>query len=155
MGIEPMLGQHLWHMRYKLIGASNYTNLPFKIGSRGGTRILTPLLATDFLTTITFVTRFVSQRIYRSVQSFRDLLFSICLQSGLYLNHCLRFRFLPSSLYTFIFRCLARYQEFKPFTDFDKLHLKGFPIKAQISSSPLCLPFHHSTIKFYSIKNLF
>ena len=48
MGIEPMLGQHLWHMRYKLIGASNYTNLPFKFGIEGGTRTLTPLLATDF-----------------------------------------------------------------------------------------------------------
>lgn len=31
MGIEPMLGQHLWHTGYKSVGASNYTNLPFKM----------------------------------------------------------------------------------------------------------------------------
>ena len=26
-GIEPSLGQHLWHTDYKSVGASNYTNL--------------------------------------------------------------------------------------------------------------------------------
>ena len=31
MGIEPMLVQHLWNTDYKSVGASNYTNLPFKI----------------------------------------------------------------------------------------------------------------------------
>ncbi len=51
------------------------------------------LASRDFLTTIVFTTRH----------------FDICLWSGLYLNHCLRFRFLPSSLYTFLFLGLARY----------------------------------------------
>ena len=54
-GIEPALGPHLGHTRYKLVGTSSYTNLA-KIGSRGGTRTLTPLLATDFLTTMVFTT---------------------------------------------------------------------------------------------------
>jgi hypothetical protein len=30
-GIEPALGPHLGHTRYKLVGASNYTNPVFKI----------------------------------------------------------------------------------------------------------------------------
>jgi hypothetical protein len=30
MGIEPMLVQHLWNTDYKSVGASNYTNLPYK-----------------------------------------------------------------------------------------------------------------------------
>ena len=48
VGIEPTLGPNLGHTGYKSVGASSYTNLPFKFGSRGGTRTLTPLLIKDF-----------------------------------------------------------------------------------------------------------
>ena len=55
MGIEPMLVQHLWNTDYKSVGASNYTNLPFKFGIEGGTRTLTPLLATDFKSVVSAI----------------------------------------------------------------------------------------------------
>ena len=41
MGIEPTLGPNLGHTGYKSVGASSYTNLPFKFGDDRGTRTLT------------------------------------------------------------------------------------------------------------------
>ena len=55
MGIEPMLVQHLWNTDYKSVGASSYTNLPFKFGIEGGTRTLTPSLATDFKSVVSAI----------------------------------------------------------------------------------------------------
>jgi hypothetical protein len=46
-GIEPALGPHLGHTRYKLVGTSSYTNLA-KSGAQGGTRTHTVVRPTDF-----------------------------------------------------------------------------------------------------------
>ena len=55
VGIEPTLGPNLGHTGYKSVGASSYTNLPFKFGIEGGTRTLTPLLATDFKSVVSAI----------------------------------------------------------------------------------------------------
>ena len=49
-GFEPAT-KGLWNLY-----SDRWVKGAYKTGGRGGTRILTPLLATDFLTTITFVT---------------------------------------------------------------------------------------------------
>ena len=56
-GIEPALGPHLGHTRYKLVGTSSYTNLA-KIGTRSGTRTHTVVRPTDFKSVAAAITPF-------------------------------------------------------------------------------------------------
>ena len=57
------------------------------------------------------------------------------------------FRCFPSSLYTFLFRGLARYYHFKGFTDFEKFYSLDLPKGTQIKNQVLRVyQFHHPTI---------
>ena len=62
------------------------------------------------------------------------------LWSGLYLHHTFRFRCSPSSLYTFILRCLARDCHFTGFPEFDRIHTQSFPLWCSIFISQFSLP---------------
>lgn len=67
-GIEPALGPHLGHTRYKLVGTSSYTNLAYffyksffseskaKNGDDRGTRTLTLVRALDFKSNVAAIT---------------------------------------------------------------------------------------------------
>ena len=94
MGIEPMLGPHLGHTVYKTVGASSYTNPAEKMGRDG-----------------------FEPSTYRLCLPLQFSLPLSGLWSGLYLHP---FGCSPSSLYTFILRCLARYYHFKGFTEFEE-----------------------------------